>query len=145
MHIFKSFRFLFLIAIVSVILTACEKEIDSYYKRPDWKELSIYKVLESEGRFSSYLQCVDRTEYAGILDGAGLFTVFAPNDEAFAQWLSIHHYGSVDKIPLDTLRRIVAFSIVSGKWNSAHLTDKVVANAFVPGAFKRKSVYYTMP
>ncbi|MDD3321229.1 MAG: fasciclin domain-containing protein [Paludibacter sp.] len=118
---------------------------NSYYDRPEWKELSIYKVLKNEGRFNYYLQCVDNTEYADILDGAGLYTVFAPNDEAFENWLAEKGYDSINDIPTVYLNKIVAYSIVYGKWTSDHLSDKISSNSYVAGAYKRKTVYYSMP
>lgn len=121
------------------------KEKDEIYERPSWLENPAYQVLESLGRFSSYLQCVDRTEYAKVLKGAGLYTVFAPNDEAFNTFLQKKSYTSVTDIPDDEVKKIVAYSIVYSKWTSEHLADKFVDNLYVTGAFKRKTAYYTLP
>src|SRR5660397_105072 len=106
---------IFLCLLLPVFFYQCN-DIEKYYERPGWLEKPIYEVLEQEGRFSNYLQCVDSTEYALVLKGAGLYTVFAPNDAAFAAYLSKKSYASVDEIPAEERKNIVAYSIVYSKW-----------------------------
>jgi hypothetical protein len=92
-----------------------------------------------------YLQCVDRTEYAGVLKGAGLYTVFAPNDEAFAAYLKDKSYASVAAIPDEEVKKIVSYSIVYSKWTMEHLADVFEEGEYVTGAFKRKTTCYALP
>ncbi|MDR1119319.1 MAG: fasciclin domain-containing protein [Dysgonamonadaceae bacterium] len=90
----------FLLLICTMVFVQCDNSVtDEYYERPSWLEPPIYEVLEQQGRFGHYLQCVERTEYAGVLKGAGLYTVFAPNDDAFTTWLQEKSYSSVADIP----------------------------------------------
>ncbi|MDR1527609.1 MAG: fasciclin domain-containing protein [Dysgonamonadaceae bacterium] len=125
----------------------CEQgeDTDKYYDRPEWLEQSIYEVLKQEGRFGLYLQCVDKTEYAKVLQGAGLSTIFAPNDEAFSAYLKEKGYASVDAIPEEELKNLVAYSIVYSKWTIDHLSDYFVEGEYVTGAFKRKTNCYALP
>lgn len=144
---FRSYKMNFMTIFVMfyVFISVGCNDKDLYYQRPEWKELSIYKILQNEGSFKSYLSCVDKTEYASILDGAGLYTVFPPNDDAFAEWLTKKGYKSIDSIPALERNKIVAYSIVYGKWTLDHLSDKGSSSSNVSGAFKRKTVFYTMP
>jgi len=135
---------IFLCLVFSVIFIQCN-DTEKYYDRPDWLEKPIYEVLEQEGRFSKYLQCVEKTEYALVLKGAGLYTVFAPNDEAFAAYLSNKSYASVDDIPTQELKDLVAYSIVYSKWSTEHLGDYLDERLYVTGAFKRKTNCYALP
>jgi hypothetical protein len=123
----------------------CDEERDAYYERPDWLEDPVYQVLEQQGQFSHYLQCVDRTSYAGVLKGAGLYTVFAPNDEAFSDWMKIKSYTSVADIPAEEVEKLVAYSIVYSSWTMAHLGDYFLEGEYTPGAFKRKTTCYALP
>src|SRR5660398_181157 len=68
---------IFLCLLLPVFFYQCN-DIEKYYERPGWLAKPIYEVLEQEGRFSNYLQCVDSTEYALVLKGAGLYTVLPP-------------------------------------------------------------------
>lgn len=137
-------RNLFLIALCLFVYVGCD-ETDSYYDRPEWLEDPIYQVLEQEGRFTSYLQCVDRTDYAKVLKGASLSTVFAPNDEAFSVYLKENGYASVADIPDDVVRDLVGYSIVYNKWESDHLSDTFVDGEYTIGALKRKTNTYAGP
>lgn len=110
---------------------------DQYYERPSWLEAPIYDVLKANGKFSKYLQAVDRTSYATVLQGAGLYTVFAPNDDAFAAYLSKNGYASVADIPDPEVDKIVAYSICYSTFTFDSLG--------VGGAFKYKTQYYALP
>lgn len=135
---------IFLCLLLPVFFYQCN-DIEKYYERPSWLEKPIYEVLEQEGRFSKYLQCVDSTEYALVLKGAGLYTVFAPNDSAFAAYLSKKSYASVNEIPAEERKNIVAYSIVYSKWTTEHLGDYLNQRLYVTGAFKRKTNCYALP
>jgi uncharacterized surface protein with fasciclin (FAS1) repeats len=126
-------------------LIQCNEEVENYYERPDWLEKPIYEVLAQDGNFSQYLQCVDKTEYAQVLKGAGLYTVFAPNDEAFSAYLKEKTCSSVNDLPEEELKNLVAYSIVYSQWSSEHLGDYLSEELYVPGAFKRKTNCYVLP
>ena len=134
----------FLYLILAVTLIQCD-DADKYYDRPEWLEKPIYEVLEQEGRFSMYLQCVDKTEYKQVLKGAGLYTIFAPNNEAFTAFLAEKSYASIEAIPEEELNDLVAYSIVSSKWTSEHLADYLQERVYQTGAFKRKTSSYALP
>lgn len=135
---------IFLCLLLTVIFYQCN-DIEKYYERPGWLEKPIYEVLEQEGQFSKYLQLVDKTEYALVLKGAGLYTVFAPNDSAFAAYLSKKSYASVDEIPAEEIKNIASYSIVYSKWTTEHLGDYLNQRLYVTGAFKRKTNCYALP
>ncbi|MDR2805598.1 MAG: fasciclin domain-containing protein [Dysgonamonadaceae bacterium] len=136
----------FLLCILcAFVFIRCNEEANNYYEKPKWLEDPIYQVLEQQGRFSLYLQCVDRTNYANILNGAGLYTIFAPNDEAFSIWLKEKSYASVADIPAGEVEKLVAYSIVYSQWTMEHLGDYFEEGLYVPGAFKRKTNYYNLP
>lgn len=44
---------------------------------------SIYQTLQSDGRFSQFVQAIDSIGLTQTLSGPGPFTVFAPTNEAF--------------------------------------------------------------
>lgn len=127
---------IFLSLVLTVIFYQCNDN-EKYYERPDWLEKPIYEVLEQEGRFSKYLQCVDKTEYAQVLKGAGLYTVFAPNDSAFNSFLSQAGYTSVADLSDSIIDRIVAYSICYSAFTADSLGTA--------GSLKYKTQYYALP
>lgn len=132
----KLTKFTLLLSFVLLIVVGCSDK-DAYYERPSWLEPPIYEVLKNEGRFKNYLQCVDSTLYSTVLQGAGLYTVFAPNDEAFAAYLNKNGYTSVTDLPDSLVEKIVAYSIC----NSTYSFDSLG----VRGEFKYKTQYYALP
>lgn len=136
---------LFLLASCLLVFACCEDEADKYYERPDWLEAPIYEILQNEGRFTHYLECIDRTDYAKVLKGAALSTIFAPNDEAFSAYLKENSYSSVADIPDEKVNEIVAYSIVYSKWTTDHLADSFEEGEYVTGSFKRKTNCYGGP
>ncbi|GAB6010958.1 fasciclin domain-containing protein [Viscerimonas tarda] len=142
-----NYNLLLSLVCVAFLFIQCDDntERNAYFERPEWLEPPIYDVLEKEGRFGLYLQCVDKTEYANVLKGAGLYTVFAPNDEAFSLWMQEKSYASVADIPDEEAKEIVAYSIVYSRWTADRLAYRFTNNQYELGAFKRKTAYYTLP
>jgi hypothetical protein len=127
---------IFLCLLLAAFFYECNDN-DSYYNRPDWLEKPIYEVLQQEGNFSKYLQCLDSTKYASVMKGAGLYTVFAPNDSAFTNFLSQNGYTSVNDLPDSIIDKIVSYSICY----SAFSADSLGTG----GAFKFKTQNYALP
>jgi uncharacterized surface protein with fasciclin (FAS1) repeats len=132
----KLTKLLLSFSFMAILLTSCDDKYD-YYDAPEWLEPPIYEVLQKQGNFTKYLQCIDSTLYASVLKGAGLYTVFAPNDDAFANYMSEKGYASVAAIPRAEIEKIVAYSICY----STHVFDSIGT----AGTFKYKSQYYALP
>ncbi|SHF85133.1 Fasciclin domain-containing protein [Bacteroides luti] len=134
---------LLLFSILVLFFGSCSKDFDSYYDRPSWLEDPIYQTLQSEGRFSNYLECVDKTLYSQVLKGSGNYTVFAPNDEAFAKFLKEKGYASVKDIPKSVANQIVSYSLVYNKYALEHLGDVLTTSQWSAGAsYKKRTPYY---
>ena len=94
-----------------LIFLACNNAKEDYYERPEWLEPPIYKLLEEKGNFSNYLQLVDMANYTQTLNGAGFYTVFAPTDEAFSDFLAKMNLTSIDQIDSTLAKKIVSYSM----------------------------------
>lgn len=121
---------------------SCSDERENYYSRPDWLNTPIYQTLKDEGRFTNYLKCVDRTLYAGTLKASGMFTVFAPNDEAFTKYLQAKSLNSIDQLSDSIVNKIVSYSIVYNKFVFDHLTDVLSGGWDTLSCLKKKTTYY---
>ncbi len=131
-----------LLSIVMFSFVRCSNEKDTYFDRPGWLEPPIYQVLEKQGKFTNYLKCVDKTLYAGTLKASGLYTVFAPNDEAFKKYLSAKGFASVADIPDTLANQIVSYSIVYNNYSFDRLTDVLSAGWDTLTSIKKKTAYY---
>ncbi|MCD8262019.1 MAG: fasciclin domain-containing protein [Bacteroides sp.] len=137
-HLVSSLFLLFLLS----FLMSCTDNNDDYYKRPDWLEPPVYEVLQERGKFTMYLQAVDKTLYSQVVCGSGNYTVFAPNDDAFQKFLNEKGYKSVEDIPVAELNKIIGYSLVYNKFEYSRLCDAIVSNAWVEGTGMRKMTSY---
>jgi uncharacterized surface protein with fasciclin (FAS1) repeats len=131
--------------LLGCLFTACRKDIDEYYERPAWLEPAIYDQLNARGQYSSYLSMVDKAGYRHILESAGYFTVFAPTDEAFQQFIQEHSIASVDAIDSTTAKQIVSYSLIYNVFSEEQIDD--YQSTFEQGweldkAFKRTTAHY---
>ena len=74
---------------------------------------TIVDVAANAGNFKTLVAAIQAAGLADTLKGAGPFTVFAPNDEAFAKLPK----GTVESLLKDVpkLKNILLYHVVSGK------------------------------
>ena len=143
---YKLIRFIIYgMVLFACVFTACTKEIDKYYERPEGLEPNIYDQLKATGRFTSYLSLVDKAGYKNILGRASYLTVFAPNDTAFQEFIQEQSLGSVDDIDSVTAKKIVSYSLVYNAFTKERLDDyqsTAELGWVFDKAFKRTTAYY---
>ncbi len=70
------------------------------------------------------VEALKKADLVTTLQGEGLFTVFAPTDDAFAALLASNtSWDSLDDIPAATLKSVLLNHVVSGKVLSTDLTN----------------------
>ncbi|WP_132434056.1 fasciclin domain-containing protein [Natronoflexus pectinivorans] len=111
MRVLFLLRMVVLLAVLVLISSGCEDE--DYFERPGWLEKPIYNYLEEQGNFNYYLACVDKSGFTRNLKSSGFYTVFAPNDAAFTEFMSEHGINSIDDISNELAHQIVSYSLVA--------------------------------
>jgi uncharacterized surface protein with fasciclin (FAS1) repeats len=137
---------LFLFLITCVLFGNCrKKEWDEYYGRPENLEPPIYQTLQSKGKFTSLLACIDKAGYKDILSNAGYWTLFAPTDEAFNTYFKAHSITNVEGLDAATAGKIVRYCLVYNSFNTDLLDDyQVTGGVQADKAFKRRTTYYDL-
>jgi uncharacterized surface protein with fasciclin (FAS1) repeats len=127
-----------------LVLAGCsKKEFNERYDRPENLADPIYQQLQSIGRYNSLLACIDKAGYKDILSKAGYWTMFAPNDAAFALYFKEKGINSVADIDAATAQKIVKYSLVFNAFKTDRLPDFQSATGWIPNmAFKRRTAYY---
>jgi uncharacterized surface protein with fasciclin (FAS1) repeats len=121
----------------------CEDRYERYL-RPEWLEKPIYSQLKERGDCNSFITCIEKAGYKDILDKAGYYTIFVPNDEAFKTFLQQKGLSSVNELDSATAKDIVTFCLVYNAYNSNTIDDYQSSklSALVPDkAFKRQTAY----
>ena len=94
----------------------CKKGFKDYYGDKNPKGGYLYEKIRSDPNFSIFTKGLERADLVQFISEGGLYTVFAPTDDAFSKFLSANGYASVDDVPVDRLFRILSFHIVNNMW-----------------------------
>ncbi len=102
--------------IFSLIIGSCKREYGEYYDPPKGQKGEIYQQLAANPELSTFVAAIDKVP--GLreeLSSSGLFTVMAPDNDAFKLFFAGHPlYKTVEAIPADTLGPLIKFHIM--KW-----------------------------
>lgn len=101
---------------LSVSLSSCKKGFDEYWKRSESKGALLYSKIKENSQFSTFAQALERADLVKYIDAGGLYTVFAPTNEAFNKYLTKAGYASINDVPIDQLFGILSFHIVNNMW-----------------------------
>lgn len=98
--------------IIFFILGACESKMEEHYEVPDWAERSAWEVLQEQGNYSIFLKGAEKAGFKPILEGKGLVTVMAPNDEAFSEYIVSCGKSSIDDFTRDEVMKLIGFHLI---------------------------------
>jgi uncharacterized surface protein with fasciclin (FAS1) repeats len=98
------------------ISLSCKKGFNDYYGDKSPKGGFLYNKLKADPTFSLFTKGLERADLVQFIDQGGLYTVFAPTDEAFTKYLGNNGYSSVDDVPVDKLFKVLSFHIVNNMW-----------------------------
>ena len=103
-------------------------------------DLSLLQYLKGESDCSIFYQALFRTGIDVDLSGAGSFTMFVPNDEAFQAFLANNNWTSLDDISQSVLTMIVKFHVSNVEVKIAELETGTIVPLFLLG----KEIYINM-
>lgn len=141
----KFFVPLSLFCLLFILFSACKKRaFDEYYARPDNLPSSIYSVLQGKGNFTNLLAAIDKAGYKNTLNGAGYWTFFAPDDEAFKSYFTSKNISSVANMDSAQCRKIVTYCLVYYAYKKDRIADYQASTGWVENvAFRRRTAKYT--
>ncbi len=101
-----------ILTLVMSIFSSCEE--DSNLGRPfyDENELVIRSYLEKNDDLSECVKALERTGFSTLLQLAGTYTFFAPNNEAFNKYYTDNNISGLDQISTDDLTELMSQLIV---------------------------------
>jgi uncharacterized surface protein with fasciclin (FAS1) repeats len=94
----------------------CSKGFKDYYDDKNTKGGFLYDKIKSNPEFSTFAAAIERANIKQFISEGGLYTVFAPTNEAFSKFLSNNGYSSIDAVPLDRLYNILSYHIIYNMW-----------------------------
>jgi len=101
--------------------TSCEEEDVKDNENPMNNSKTIVDVAAGNSSFSILVDALSKASLVEALDGDNEFTVFAPTNEAFQNLLNDLGISSLNDIPVDDLKAILLYHVISGKNISSDL------------------------
>jgi uncharacterized surface protein with fasciclin (FAS1) repeats len=111
----KLFIQLLLLSFLSFAIS-CKKGFKEYYDDKNTKGGFLYDKIKSNPEFSTFAKGLERANIVQFISEGGLYTVFAPTNEAFSKFLTANGYSSIDAVPVDKLYTILSYHIVHNMW-----------------------------
>ena len=128
-----------LIAFISMGIVSCSNDDD---KNINPATNSIADFVASKGDYSSLKAALDKAGLTQTLKDDGNFTVFAPNNEAFATFLTANGFASLNDVPTDALKNILLNHVIGSKVLSEDLSTGYVSTlATEPSTGANLSMY----
>lgn len=87
---------------------------------------TITGIAQTNANLSILVQALVKTKLAATLQTAGPFTVFAPTNKAFEDFLKTTPYATLNDVPDAVLTQILLNHVISGKKMSTDLTTGYV-------------------
>lgn len=104
------------------LLTSCSDD-DPVIEKPK----NIVDVAVADSNLSVLVAALKKADLVSALQADGPYTVFAPTDAAFQALLdSNDSWNSLDDIPVETLKSVLLFHVISGGVKAADLSNTYV-------------------
>ena len=128
----KTFKLLFKTVLILILsftaFTSCNNDDETM---PVPIKNTIVDAVSNSSDYSILLEALQLANgnLPAVLDGEGPFTVFAPNNEAFATFLSDNNFSALADIPTDVLTQVLLNHVVSGNAVSSSLETGYSVNS----------------
>lgn len=115
-----NFLRLSLVCLITLLFFNCDEDSnDDYNNMPD--PLTIVETAQATESLSSLVAAVVEAGLVDTLNSEGPFTVLAPTNAAFQEFLNANGWGSVADIPDDALVQVLLNHVISGEVKSTDL------------------------
>lgn len=123
-----------------VSFTACSNDDDG--GQPMVETNTIADFVASNNNYSSLAAALDVAGLTATLDGNTNYTVFAPDNDAFAAFLSENGFASLGDVPVNVLRQVLLNHVQEGEIMSGSLnTGYIPSMAVRVGSDEKLSMY----
>ena len=106
---------IFVVSILSLLIlisfSSCENDNKKLFEDPPWLGGSSIETLEKKGNYTIFLTLMEKAKYKEPISKQ-LFTLFAPNDEAFTSYFSSIGINSVDDLTEDEAQELFTLHVL---------------------------------
>jgi uncharacterized surface protein with fasciclin (FAS1) repeats len=106
-------KILLLLFGICLIESSCKKQYGEFYATPTGQAGHIYEQIAADPSLSIFVSAVDKVPgLKDILNTSGLYTVMAPDNDAFAKYFASQQYKSISDIPTAELSQMIKFHVL---------------------------------
>lgn len=113
---------LFLLLGTAAAFTACKDDDDASDPK------TIAALAQGNADLTTLVAALQRADLVNTLNGTGPFTVFAPTNAAFNDLLKSLNLTKLEDVPVETLKSILLYHVVSGDVRSTQLSTGYVSS-----------------
>jgi len=84
---------------------------------------TLLDIIATNAELSTLASALQKAGLESTLEGANLYTLFAPSNNAFSTFLSSKGFASVDAVPTVTLRQILLNHVLPGRVEASTFTN----------------------
>ncbi len=126
-----------IIALFSLFFISCNDDDDVQPDPDPAGEMDIVATAQSDDDFSILIEALSSAGLVTTLQGDGPFTVFAPTNAAFEQFLADNGFSSLGEVPSDLLtnvllNHVVADEVLSNQLSEGYITTLAEASTDDP-------------
>ena len=97
------------VVLLFIVQFGCKTEFDKYYERPKNIEGAIYSQLAADPAFAEFVKAIDKLPvFKAAVNSSGLYTCFAPVNEAVTEYLRSIGKNSFDDFNMNNLDDFLA-------------------------------------
>ncbi len=125
----KKLLTLLILASALFVFQACNDDDDDMPNDPVSNTITDF-VIANQANYSILLEALLKADgdLPSVLAGPGPFTVFAPDNEAFNNFLDANGLNSLDDVPSDVLTQILLNHVVTGDVRSGALSTGYISS-----------------
>lgn len=110
------------------VFISCETDEDANAKKD-----SLYGLVSENDDFDSLQRALEITDLTTTLNGTDVFTLFAPTDTAFENFLAENNFASIEAVPTSVLRQVLLNHVVATKIKLEDLPINTYINSQATG------------
>lgn len=134
----KHFKFFIPILLLLITFNSCDDDNDPIVLETQ----SIVNLASASPSLGTLVTALQRADLVTTLQGSGPFTVLAPTNDAFTDFLDANNFDSLDDVPVELLRQVLLNHVISGSSLSTDLsTGYINTMAEESGSSAKLSLY----
>lgn len=142
----KTIKKLSMLFLATFVLASCSSDDDGTPIDVP-QAVSIIQTAQSTANLSSLVAAIEKAGLVDALNGDGPFTVLAPTNEAFKQFLDDNDFADLDAVPEGRLSNLLLNHVISGNVKAADLiglgSDYTETSAVAPADNSPVDVYFS--